>query len=344
MKKLSIINNNLTLLIVAAMVLGLGLGYYNPNLSTYISEMGSDTTNYPLAAGLILMMYPPLAKVNYSLLKDVFKDVKIMKISALLNWVVGPILMFALAYIFLRNYPEYMVGIILIGVARCIAMVIVWNDLAEGNREYAAGLVALNTLFQIAFYGFHALFFIGVMMPLVGVDVEFISIPFTDIVKTVLIYLGIPLVLGFMTRYISVKYKSEQWYNDKLLPVISPISLIALLLTIIIMFSMKGDMILKLPMDVLLISIPLAIYFIVMYVISFYVNKRNNISYDKNVAISFTATGNNFELAIAISIAIYGVNSSQAMVGVIGPLIEVPALLLLVRVSFWLKKKYYSNN
>ena len=344
MKKLSIINNNLTLLIVAAMVLGLGLCYYNPNLSTYISEMGSDTTNYPLAACLILMMYPPLAKVNYSLLKDVFKDVKIMKISALLNWVVGPILMFALAYIFLRNYPEYMVGIILIGVARCIAMVIVWNDLAEGNREYAAGLVALNTLFQIAFYGVYAWFFIGVMMPLVGVDVEFISIPFTDIVKTVLIYLGIPLVLGFMTRYISVKYKSEQWYNDKLLPVISPISLIALLLTIIIMFSMKGDMILKLPMDVLLISIPLAIYFIVMYVISFYVNKRNNISYDKNVAISFTATGNNFELAIAISIAIYGVNSSQAMVGVIGPLIEVPALLLLVRVSFWLKKKYYSNN
>lgn len=339
--KLKFVDRYLTLWIFLAMAAGIGLGYLFPGISAIADTLSTGTTHIPLAIGLILMMYPPLAKVDYSLLPRAFKDKKIIGVSLLLNWVIGTLLMFGLAVLFLRNKPDYMTGLILIGLARCIAMVIVWNDLAKGNREYAALLVALNSIFQILAYSFLVWLFINVLPGKLGLAYFNVSVPMKEVTESVLIYLGIPFSAGFLSRYFLIKSKGIEWYNRKFIPWISPITLYALLFTIILMFSLKGDKIVELPMDVIKVAIPLIIYFVLMFFLSFFLGRLLNIPYDKNASVSFTATGNNFELAIAVAISVFGIHSPQALVGVIGPLVEVPVLILLVKAGLWMKKKYY---
>lgn len=340
-KQLSKLDQYLTLWIFLAMVLGLALGNFIPSFPIIFNSYSVGTTNIPLAIGLIVMMYPPLTKVKFEKMGTVFSNLKVISTSLVLNWVVGPVLMFSLGLIFLYDRPDYFMGLIVIGLARCIAMVVVWNDLAGGNSEYAAGLIALNSIFQVLFYSFYAYIFIYILPPFFGLKGFEINITIGQIAQSVGIYLGIPFFAGLASRYFIIKWKGENWFMQKYLPFISPFTLIALLFTIVIMFSLKGKIIIELPFDVLLVAIPLVVYFIIMFFLSFILSKKMGANYSESAAISFTAAGNNFELAIAISIAVFGLNSGQAFVGVIGPLIEVPALIILVKASRWIKDQFY---
>jgi ACR3 family arsenite transporter len=340
-KKLGFLDRFLTLWIFLAMGIGISIGYYIPSADEFINSFSNGTTNVPLAIGLILMMYPPLTKVQFSKIPMVLAKPKLLAVSFFITWIIGPFLMFSLAVLFLKDYPDYMTGLIIIGLAPCIAMVIVWNELANGNRELVAGLVGINSLLQVFFFSLYAYFYLEIMLPLFGINALKIDITILEIAQTVGIYLGIPFFAAVISRFVLIKAKGEEWFQKTYIPFISPITLIALLFTIIVMFSLKGEMIVSIPMDVLRVALPLVIFFAIMFTLMFFVAKKAGATYAENAALSFTASGNNFELAIAVAIGVFGINSGQAFAGVIGPLVEVPALILMVRLAFWLKKKVY---